>query len=321
MSPLRDVRDFRPPSQGVVLLIGNFDGVHRGHRGLLRLARGFADPHDRPVVVLTFEPHPMRILRPEQAPPRLTMALERAALLRAGGVDTVIALATDRTLLGLSAEQFVEQYVLPCRPRQIVEGPTFRFGRGRSGSAETLVRLLGPHDCAVHVAEEAHTEEGLPINSTAVRAALRDGAVEQAADLLGRVYRITGRVGHGEGRGSPLGFPTANLADVTHLPPGHGVYAGVAQTEAGGWYPAAINVGPQPTFAGGQSRIEAHLLDFDGDLRGQTLGLYFARCLRGQVRFESVEALQAQLREDVAATRGLPALDELLPAADRLALT
>lgn len=321
MSYLEDVRDYKPPAEGVVLTIGNFDGVHLGHRSLLEAAGDFARPHRRPVVALTFEPHPLRILRPEQAPPRLTTNQERAALLFDAGVETVIALRTDRDLLRLTAEEFVDGYVLPCLPRQIVEGPTFRFGRGRAGSSETMAALLAPHGCPVHVAPEQHTDDGLPINSTAVRTALGDSAVEQAAELLGRIYRITGWVRRGEGRGGPLGFPTANLAEVPQLVPGFGVYAGVAQTMDGGWYPAAINVGPQPTFAGQEARIEAHLLDFDGDLREQLLGLYFVRCLRGQVRFDGVEGLQTQLRRDIQATRSLPAIDDLIPAGDRLPLS
>ena len=315
MPLLRDPTQLRVDADGCVLTIGNFDGLHLGHRSLLAIAR----TPGLPIVVMTFDPHPLAILRPEQAPAQLTTTTEKAALLQNAGVDHVVALPTDRAMLSLTAEAFIDQTIRPLSPRLIVEGPTFRFGRGAKGNADTLVQALGDQ-CQVRVAEEARTESGLAINSTAVRTALQEGDVELASEMLGRPYRLTGTVGYGEGRGGPLGFPTANLDRVPQLIPAHGVYAAIAQTAAGGWHPAAVNVGPQPTFDGQEARIEAHLLDFGGDLREQPWGLYFLQRLRGQVRFAGVDELRAQLDQDKAATRAAVERDAGVPEEARIAL-
>jgi len=304
--------------RGGVLTIGNFDGVHRGHRALLAVAREVARDEHAPVIAITFDPHPLAILQPERAPARLTSPAERAAMLRHAGADYVVVLHTDRRLLETRAEDFVHQLAARLAPRAFVEGPTFNFGKDRAGGIDTLRAFSTQYGWAVHAVGQVYCDElaGRPaINSSTIRAALRDGRVDVAAAMLGRPHRISGIVGSGDHRGKDLGFPTANVAQIEQLPPGEGVYAAVAQQEDGALRLAAVNVGPQPTFGQSQWRVEAHLLDFDADLRGRKLGLAFVARLRGQVRFESVDGLVAQLHQDVARVRHFA--DELDAAAAR----
>ena len=306
MEMLSRIEDFRPPPQGTALSIGTFDGVHRGHAAVLAAARQSARSFGGESVAITFEPHPLALLAPERNPERLNTAGERAALL-SRHVDRVITLPTTRELLAHSAESFLRDFLLPCRPRVIVEGPDFHFGKDRKGSARTLREGGARHGFTVQEVPEqiADSLPGRPpIRSSLVREFLKTGQVRDVSGpLLGRAYRIVGRVGHGQGRGAGLRFPTANLDAIPHLIPRHGVYAALAQTQNQGNFMAAVNIGPQPTFAQMDSRVEAHLLDFDGDLRGQLLGLHLLDWLRDQTRFEGVAALVAQLQQDCEATR------------------
>ena len=302
------IDSFQPPRDGIVLTVGNFDGVHRGHRQLIETARQRAAELGVPAVALTFEPHPRAVLAPHRAPPCLTTLSEKLALLGSLGLDATVVARSTPALLGKAAEQFLSELVASCRPRVIVEGPTFNFGRDRAGSVETLRKWAGQLGFAVIVIDELYSDElaARPaISSSAVRRALQEGRVGDANAMLGRPYRISGVVGGGEQRGTRLGFPTANLAEIPHLLPGAGVYAAVAQLADGALYLAAANIGPQPTFQQSESRVEAHLLDYSGRLRGQRLGLHMLARLRGQMRFAGAEQLAAQIRRDVEQARGL----------------
>jgi len=306
MKVYQGIEPFDPPAEGVVLTIGNFDGVHRGHRRLLEAARRQARDANVTAVAVTFEPHPLAILAPQKAPARLSTIRERIALIEMSGIDAVIVLQSNRRLLGRTAEQFLSDLVENCRPRAIVEGPTFRFGRGREGSVETLCAYAAGLGFSVTVVDELHSD-GLDdhpaINSSAIRQALREGRLSDANTLLGRPYRIAGVVGRGRRRGQALGFPTANLAQIPHLLPAEAVYAAVAQRADDQLHLAAVNIGPQPTFAQGEVCVEAHLLDFSGELDGQCLGLHLLAKLRGQLRFGGGDELVAQLHRDVGQTR------------------
>lgn len=307
--------EFSAPAGGTVVLVGNFDGVHLGHRRLVEAAARRAAALRAQLVAVTFEPHPLAIVAPHRAPPRLTTGDEKLDLLEACGVEAAIVLRADAELIGTPAEAFLEQLVERCRPRAIVEGPSFNFGRGRAGSVQTLRELAGRHGFEVEVVPELHCDELADrptVSSSAIRAALAEGLVERAAAMLGRPYRIAGVVGHGEHRGAELGFPTANVDGIPHLLPAHAVYAAVAQLAGGALHLAAVNIGPQPTFGQAGSRVEAHLLDWRGSLRGARLGLHLLGRLREQVRFASVERLVAQLRMDVGAVRTMaPAVERL----------
>jgi riboflavin kinase/FMN adenylyltransferase len=304
------LEQFIPPAGGVVLSIGNFDGVHRGHARLVEQAQVVAARLSASVVVMTFDPHPLAVLAPERAPAILTTNAERMELLARAGADGCILLRSEPELLAQRAEDFLARLVTHCHPRALVEGPDFNFGRGRGGSIATLEQHAVRWGYEVHIVPAVHCAE-LPTNptisSSSIRQALRDGRMVEANAMLGRPYRVTGRVGRGAARGAKLGFPTTNLDAVGHLLPQHAVYAAVAQLPDGSLRMAAVNVGPQPTFEQTQPRVEAHLLDFTGDLHGQCIGLHFLARLREQERFASPAALIEQVRRDIAATGALAA--------------
>jgi riboflavin kinase / FMN adenylyltransferase len=300
------LKEFVPPSGGAVLTIGNFDGVHRGHARLVDTARAVAERLSATVVALTFHPHPLAILAPERAPAPLTTLAEKLVLLERLGVARCIVQRVEPAFLAQEATDFLASLVAHCRPRALVEGPDFNFGRGRSGTIATLAEHGASWGYELHVVPAVHCAElstNPTISSSSIRQALREGRVAEANTMLGRPYRIVGRVGGGDGRGARLGFPTANLDGIVQLLPQEAVYAAVAQLADGTLHLAAVNIGPQPTFSQMRSRVEAHVLDYRGDLRSQAVGLHFVVRLREQRKFAGVEELIAQLRRDVAATR------------------
>ena len=310
MQAYESLSSFEPPPRGSVVTVGNFDGVHLGHQRLIAAARQQAQRHGLPVIVATFDPHPLAVVAPQHAPPRLTTLAERVALMRKLGADHVLVIRACRKFLALSARAFLEHLAQRCRPRVIVEGPTFTFGRHRSGTVETLRDYAARYGYEVVIVQELHVgnRENRPaVNSSAIRAALRAGDVDTANEMLGRPYRITGRVVTGDRRGRTIGFPTANLDDIPHLLPRQAVYAAVAQLDDGELRMAAVNIGPQPTFAQSGARVEAHLLDYAGELHERLLGLHLIKCLRDQQAFDDVEQLKDQLARDVARTRELAA--------------
>lgn len=298
---------FDAPTEGVVLTIGNFDGVHVGHQRILAAARESArQAGGIRVVAMTFEPHPSAILAPHRAPARLTTHAEKLELLGRHGADQAIVLRAEPSLFAQPAIDFLNEVVLRCRPRAIVEGPSFMFGRGRDGDVTMLLSHASRLGYALFVvASQSITHGGVatPVSSSAVRAALANADVELAARMLGRPHVLSGIVVAGAGRGAGIGVPTANLARCPQLCPAPAVYAAAAQIEGEPLRPAAVNIGAQPTFGDEQRRIEAHILDFSGDLRGRTLRLYFLRTLRQQRKFDSVQKLTNQIRRDIDATR------------------
>lgn len=298
-----------------VVVIGNFDGVHPGHQQVLAAARE-AEP-GAPLVVVTFWPHPMAVIRPDGAPKLLTNLEDRVALLRRAGADEVRVLEFTRELSQQSPEQFVEQHLMPLDPVRIVVGENFRFGHRASGTVGTLADLgRGRFEVTglplVHVGDEETC-------SSAVREALEAGDVRHAAELLGRPFRFRGSVSHGDKRGRELGFPTANLpVPKEYACPADGVYAGWVTRldgldahgaplpdgqEAPTW-PAAISVGSNPTFDGHDRRVESFVLDRDDlELYDAPIAVDFCARIRGQVKFTGIEALIEQMDADVAAVR------------------
>jgi riboflavin kinase/FMN adenylyltransferase len=283
--------------------IGNFDGVHRGHAALVAELAVQARAVSGPAVALTFEPHPLALLRPGQPLPVLTSAAERSRLLHALGADHVLVLNIDRDLLSLSAAAFFERVLrAQLGARAVVEGPNFGFGHRREGDIDTLRRLCAAAGLTLAVVPPV-LHDGQELSSSRVRAALLAGGVEAAAEMLGRPYRLQGTVIEGRRRGRTLGFPTANLGHLESLAPGDGVYAARAAAADGGTWPAAVNVGPNPTFAEDGRKIEAHLIGFNGDLYGQPLALDFLRRLRDTRPFSGPAELVEQLRRDVEQAR------------------
>lgn len=298
-----------PPIERAVLTIGNFDGVHRAHQQLLAQAGLHAANTGGPVVVLTFEPHPLNVVAPHKAPARLSLPEEKLRCLAEAGADVAVVAHSDPALLGLEAERFVEEIIRKrFHPTHIVEGPSFGFGKGRKGTAETLKQLAAKFGCEVHIVEPVtlQVEEGetLLVSSSLIRGLIADGKVRRANYCLGRAYALIGTVVEGERRGRTLGFPTVNLQVSDQLVPGNGVYAGYAVV-GGVRYPAAISIGAKPTFGGTNYTIEAYLLDFDRDVYGAIVRLEFDQKLRPQQKFASAEELAVQLRNDVEATRNV----------------
>ncbi|MCA9175654.1 MAG: bifunctional riboflavin kinase/FAD synthetase [Planctomycetales bacterium] len=306
--------DFPDSLWGGAISIGNFDGVHVGHRQLIQRLLAAAHSVDGPSVVFTFEPHPARLLRPRQAPPPLTWLERKAELLGELGVDVVLACPVTLEWLALGAADFFARVIVSTmRAKAMVEGPNFHFGRGREGDIQRLGQLCEAAEVRLDIVEPVRQQAtgeggGLPdfISSSSIRAALDAGDVAAAAGWLGRPYRLRGIVAHGAGRGATIGFPTANLHDIDTLVPAHGVYAARAEV-AGRRWPVAVNIGPNPTFGEHATKVECHLIGFAQDLYGQTLEVDFLRRLRTIRAFGSVDELQSQLREDVLLARDIAA--------------
>jgi riboflavin kinase/FMN adenylyltransferase len=283
--------------------VGNFDGVHRGHQALVAAAVARSRASGGSAVVLTFDPHPARVLRPQAAPAALTTLAQKEELVAALGIDRLVVVPFDARLAALSAEAFAREVLQQALvARHVVVGESFRFGRGREGDPRRLETLGASLGFAVEVVPPL-VEGGRPISSSRVREAVERGDVGEARTLLGRDYFVDGEVVHGDGRGRTIGVPTANLAPAEQILPAHGVYAARCQPGAGAWHAAAVNVGERPTFGGGRVRLEAHLVDFEGDLYGARLRVAFHERLRGEQRFESKDALVAQIRRDIEAAR------------------
>ncbi len=289
---------------GSYLAIGNFDGVHRGHAQLLEHLRHRADAAGVPSVVLSFEPHPLAILAPERLPPSLSSTERTVELVSDLGVSEVGLFLTGPWLLSLTAREFFDGVIRGrFRARGLVEGPTFSFGKDRSGDADQLQRWCGQEDIDLHIVQPIELEGEL-VSSTRIRKALEAGWVELASRLLGRPHRLRGLVVRGVGRGAKLGFPTANLEKIQVQLPADGVYAAlVGLDDASRPHPAALHIGSNATFGAQTRTIEAHLIDFAGDLYGRTIDVDIVASLRPTQRFDSVEALIAQMRRDIATAR------------------
>lgn len=282
--------------------VGNFDGVHWGHARIVERLISLARGANGPAVVFTFDPHPARILRPEQAPLPLTWTNRKAMLLAELGVDCMVAYPTDEALLALTDRQFFDSIIREkMAAAAIVEGPNFFFGRNRTGTIEVLGRLAAEAGITLEVVEPV-VAEGEIVSSSRIRKLLAAGEVQSAGRLLTHPYRIRGMVTHGAGRGARLGVPTANLAAIDTLLPAAGVYAGTAFHGEGRWR-AAIHIGSNPTFGEQQLKVEVHLIDFAGQLYGEALEVEFLSRLRGVLTFSGVEELKGQLERDIHAAR------------------
>lgn len=293
------------------LAIGNFDGVHRGHAALVAELRRQADLVKGPAVALTFDPHPLELLRPESFQPLLTCVSDRAQLIQQAGADHVAVLKTTPYLLQQTATEFFVHVVRSrFQARALVEGENFRFGHNREGDVESLRALCRQAGIQFSVVSP-YCQEGAAVSSSRVRSALVQGDVRQAASLLGRSYRLRGVVGTGQRRGKTLGFPTANLQQMTTLVPANGVYA-VRAFHRGTAWPGAANIGPNPTFGEQVRKVEVHLIGFDGDLYGEELAVDFLDRLRDTRPFADVAQLTDQLRRDIDQAKRLVETSEAM---------
>jgi riboflavin kinase/FMN adenylyltransferase len=296
-----------------VLSLGNFDGPHLGHAEIIRRARALADAEGAAVAAVTFDPSPIRLLRPGQEPPQIATVAERVDQLRVWGCDRVEVVEPTPDLLRQDAESFVADLVQRYRPIAIVEGPDFRFGHQRRGDMQLLEDLGDRHGFRAitvpRVSAVLHNLQQVPVSSSMVRWLVGRGRVADAAACLGRRFALAGPIVQGEQRGRQIQVPTANLDGAAlrgRIVPADGVYAGSASWRQAGRKldkPAAISVGHKPTFGRKTLTVEAHLLDFAGDLYGRNIRLDFVRWLRGQHPFPGIEALREQLQRDIAATR------------------
>jgi riboflavin kinase/FMN adenylyltransferase len=286
-----------------VVTIGNFDGVHLGHRAILGRVQQRARELEAQAVAVTFDPHPLKVLRPEMHLPLLTTPAQKLELLNASGLEAVVVLPFTREFAVLPARDFVMQYFCErLKVREVVVGHDYCFGRNREGNIDLLTELGRTHGFTVQVVWAVEVD-GAVVSSSLIRAMLKLGRVAEAAHLLGRSYGVVGRVIQGKGRGAKLlGVPTANLRPENELLPATGIYAVRVRLGAETWQGAA-NIGTCPTFENGEFSLEVHLLDFDGDLYGYTLEVEFAARLREERKFPSLEALTAQIHADIAAAR------------------
>ncbi len=295
---LRHLDQITEELQNGAVAIGNFDGVHLGHRQLVQRLIEHARKVDGAAIVFTFDPHPARLLRPAEAPPPLTWSERKAALLAELGVDAMIAYPTDEALLSLSPRDFFDTVVCgQLSARAVVEGPNFRFGHGRQGDVHRLSAFCRQAGIELEIVAPLMID-GQYISSSRVRESVRSGDVDFAREMLTRPYRIRGLVTHGARRGASLGFPTANVEAVDTLLPAPGVYAGRAWAADTRW-PAAIHIGPNLTFGEQTLKVEVHLIGYQNSLYGEPLEVDFLSRLRDIRPFASVKELKNQLQRDV----------------------
>ena len=295
-----------------VVTIGNFDGLHLGHAELLHLSRDLAGPNGT-VSVVSFEPLPESVFRPEHAPARLTTVYQKLQLLQQRGVDLAWLMRFDRRLASLTASEFVKQVLVDTLAADhVVIGDDFRFGRGREGNVVTMTELgTSQGEDGFHVmAVPAILADGERISSSRIRRALAIGDLSLAESLLGRPFRMEGRVVRGAALGRKLGYPTANLRIRAMPNPLNGVVAAYASIEGGEWLPAVCNLGRRPAVGGGEPLLEVHFFDFDEDLYGKRLDVQFVEKLRDELDFDNIDQLIEQMRRDEAMARAILARTE-----------
>jgi riboflavin kinase/FMN adenylyltransferase len=302
MRIVQGLESFPPDAPASVVALGVFDGVHLGHRVILGTAVTRGRAAGLEPLACTFDPHPAEVLQPQRAPRPITPLEERLALIGETGVTATIVLHFTRELAAVEPEAFVKDVVLGrLRAREVVVGYNHRFGRAARGDARLLEDLAPRLGFQAHVVPPT-TVDGVAVSSSGIRAALQRGDLPAATRALGRPYAIVGVVTSGAGRGRTLGFPTANITPDRPLLIERGVYLGRVHLD-GGRHVAVINVGVRPTFGETTLAVEAHLLDFSGDLYGRRVRLEFLGRLREEMRFPSVEALKAQVARDIEAAR------------------
>jgi riboflavin kinase / FMN adenylyltransferase len=295
--------------KGSIVALGNFDGFHLGHQAVVSRAVARAFHERRPVIVATFDPHPVRFFKPEVPPFRLTTLDQRDKLFAHAGADAMLVFEFGAELASTSAEDFVSRLLAGrIGAAGVITGDDFTFGRGRTGNVATL-KTLGAHSGIAAEAVAQVLVDGERVSSGRVRDALIAGGTGDATRMLSRPYAIEGAVQRGDQRGRELGYPTANLQLGDYLRPRYGIYAVRETLGDGSEHPGVASLGVRPTFEPPQELLEAHLFDFDGDLYGRTIEVALHAYIREEKKFDDVEALVAQMREDEAAARKLLAID------------
>ena len=288
-----------------VVTIGNFDGVHRGHQYLLKQVVERARELGVRSLVITFEPHPVSVLRPDNPQARIALPTTKVRRIAACGIDDVVVIPFDLEFASLGPREFLDLLRDHVSPREIIVGEGFRFGNRRAGDTDYIEQYAREHGFGARIIERKADPDGV-VSSSRIRAALRAGDVTLAEELLGRRFRLSGVVERGFARGRELGYPTANLMVVGELiVPADGIYAGFVHIDDSDApaHPALIYIGTTPTFETRERTVEAHILDFDADLYARNIEIEFVKFLRGDEKFDSVEALLDQIRQDEAQAR------------------
>jgi len=308
MKIFRHIADVPDAFKGAVVVIGNFDGVHLGHKALIGEAAACAQERSAPLAVMAFEPHPQEFFRPGAEPFRLTPFRTKARLIAELGVDALFAIAFDAEMAHRSAQDFVlDVLVKGLEAGCVVVGSEFQFGKGRAGDAAVLAYMGAMEGFGTVIFDPVSAGGGEKISSTLIRQALKNGQPEEATRLLGHPFMIEGRVEHGDARGRTLGFPTANMHLDGYMRPAFGIYAvRVAILEDDrvvSRHDAVANFGIRPMYRSKEPLLEAFLFDFSGDLYGKHLSVEFVSYLRPEAKFSGVEELKAQMTKDCAAAR------------------
>ncbi len=301
-----DHREPIPQSlRGAILALGNFDGFHQGHQAVVGEAVRWAREEGRPAIVATFDPHPMRYFQPDTEPFRLTTLDQREELFGQAGADAMLVFHFDASIAGMAAERWVDEVIHGhLGVAGVVTGEDFTFGKSRSGNAESLRRLGKRYDIMTRAVPAVHDSEG-PISSSRIRDALKAGDCTTARRLLTRPFAIRGMVQHGDKLGRTIGFPTANIDMGTYLRPRFGIYAVTGKLKDGRRLRGAANLGIRPTFDPPKELLEPYFFDFAEDLYGQEVEVALHHFLRPEAKFESLEALKAQMERDCDNARKL----------------
>jgi riboflavin kinase/FMN adenylyltransferase len=304
MKIFRHIEDQGLSMSGTVATMGNFDGIHLGHQTLVRHTVEESKRLGYPSTVLTFEPHPLKVLAPERAPLLILSYEDKMALLQSLGVDIVVAQRFDRQFASIAADEFVCRFLVDrLKIKKLWVGRDLRFGQGRKGGTESLLRLAPGAGFEVGVLDPILLD-GIRISSSRIRRLIEEGRVDEVRPMLGRYHFVSGRVVTGHRRGQTLGFPTANIASQTEVVPLNGIYATLIQLKNKQWQ-SVSSVGVNPTFGDGPRTVESFILDFDGDLYGELVKLSFMKRIRDEKKFVMVKDLVAQMHEDVSRAKAM----------------
>jgi riboflavin kinase/FMN adenylyltransferase len=297
MRAFSDIEDQQLSTTGSVVTMGNFDGIHLGHQALVRHTVEESKRSGYPSIVLTFEPHPLKVLAPDRAPRLLLSYQDKLDLFRNLGVDIVIAQRFDREFASITATDFVQRFLVGrLKTKKLWVGRDLRFGQGRKGGTEDLIRVASQVGFQVGVLDPISTA-GVRISSSRIRELVEAGCVDEVQPMLGRYHFVSGTVVTGQGRGRKLGFPTANISSQTEVIPRNGIYATLIEVKAKQWR-SVSSVGVNPTFGGGVRTVESFIFDFESDIYGEAARLSFVKRIRDEKKFAAVEELITQIRGD-----------------------
>ena len=305
MTVIYDLEQVKSPLTNPVLTIGNFDGVHKGHLALFNRVKERAGAIGGQSVVMTFEPHPIKVMKPGNGPPLITLGEQKLRLINDADIDVIFFIPFTKQFAAISARDFVQNILIKkIGMKELIIGYDYVFGRNREGNIKLLKEMGNHFDFAVHVVEPIRIDDSL-VSSTSIRKLVHEGSLSKAKALLGRDYQISGTVVKGKNRGGRLlGFPTANLELIDELTPKVGVYA-VKVLIDDQTYEGLTNVGYNPTFGNGVFSVETHILDFSGDLLGKSIRVNFIQRLRDEKNFETIGDLADQIGQDVKDARAL----------------